>query len=98
MGSCFNGGLLDVHGVVELCCCSQCGRATGAGMLESHGSCARRSCTAGGGKSTPLDFGLVVAGAEGTTSTAAAVYGGEGCSFDWCKENGGAERAGWKCL
>jgi len=84
---CFNGGLLDVHGVVELCCCSQCGRATGAGMLESHGSCARRSCTARGRKPTPLDFGLVVA----------AVYGGEGCSFDWCKENGGAERAGWKC-
>jgi len=41
-----------------------CGRAAGAGMLESHGSGVWRSCTARGGKTTPQNL-VVLVGREG---------------------------------
>jgi len=61
--------------------CSRCGRAVEAGMRESHGPCAWRG--ARGGKTTPLDFGVVVACAERATFVVAVVY---------------SEGAGWKLL
>jgi len=78
--------------------CSRCGRAVGAGMRESRGPCAWRG--ARGGKTTPLDFGVVVACAERATFVVAVVYSEKGYNFGWCKENEGLglKELDGKCL